>query len=60
MNMSKTNEHKSDHNEIEKKPAPLPTPLKGRLLWFVTIWALSVAALGVISYLLRMILSVPF
>jgi hypothetical protein len=30
-----------------------PAPLWRRLAWFVGIWAASVAALGLVAYLLR-------
>ena len=34
-------------------PLPEPRPLWRRLFWFVTIWAGSVAALGLVATVLR-------
>ena len=39
-------------------PSTTPRPLWKRLAWFVTIWAGSVAALGVVAWLLRLAIRV--
>ncbi len=39
-----------------RRGAPRPAPLWQRLLWFVAIWAMSVAVLGVIGYGIRLFL----
>ncbi|MCQ0092344.1 DUF2474 domain-containing protein [Roseovarius sp. M141] len=36
--------------------APPPNPLWRRLLWFVGIWLMSVAALGAVAYGIRLFL----
>jgi hypothetical protein len=33
-----------------------PKPLAERLGWFVLIWALSVAAIGIVAWLIRLVL----
>lgn len=33
-----------------------PTPLPRRLAWMAAIWAASVAALGVVAFLLRLVI----
>ncbi len=34
----------------------LPQPLAKRLGWFLAIWALSVAAVGTVAWLIRLVL----